>query len=82
MRAALSWALQRTEAELALGLGNALWWFWWTRGHFSEGRRWLEGALAIDGRRSPESRAMALAGLGMLAAQQGDVDRLREASIF
>ncbi len=79
MRAALSWALQHEEAELALGLGGALWSFWYRRGYHSAGRRWLEGALAIDGWRSPESRAMALGGLGMLAVQQGDVDCIQEA---
>jgi predicted ATPase/class 3 adenylate cyclase len=67
MRAALSWALGRKEAEVALRLGGALWWFWWMRGHNSEGRRLLEEALAIDGRVSPEVRAMALAGVGELA---------------
>ena len=45
MRAALTWALERKEVELALRLGGALWWFWWMRGHNSEGRRWLEEAL-------------------------------------
>ena len=33
-------------------------------GYYSEGRRWLEEALAMDGRGSPEVRAMALAGVG------------------
>ena len=28
MRAALSWALEHKEVELALRLGGALWWFW------------------------------------------------------
>ena len=28
MRAALSWALERKEVEVALRLGGALWWFW------------------------------------------------------
>ena len=64
MRAALSWALERKEVEVALRLGGALWWFWWMRGYHSEGRRWLEEALAIEGRGSPEVRAMALAGVG------------------
>ena len=80
MRAALSWALERTEVELALRLGGALWWFWWMRGHNSEGRRWLEEALAFEGRGSPEVRAMALAGVGDLALEQGDLDRAKEAS--
>jgi predicted ATPase/class 3 adenylate cyclase len=79
MRAALSWALEQSEAELALGLGGALWGFWSIRGHNSEGRRWLEEALAAEGRGSPESRAMALAGVGMLAWEQGDLDRAEEA---
>jgi predicted ATPase/DNA-binding CsgD family transcriptional regulator len=79
MRAALSWALERGEAELALRLGGALWWFWMMRGHYGEGRRWLEAALAMDGRVSPEARAMALAGVGGLAVDQGDLDRAEEA---
>ena len=79
MRAALSWALGRKEVEVALRLGGALWWFWWVRGYHSEGRRWLEEALAIDGRVSPEVRAMALAGVGELASLQGDLGRAQEA---
>jgi predicted ATPase/Tfp pilus assembly protein PilF len=79
MRTALSWALERKEAEVALRLGGALWWFWWVRGHYGEGRRWLEEALAMDGRGSPEVRAMALAGAGTLASDQGDLDRAQEA---
>jgi predicted ATPase len=79
MRAALSWALERKEAEVALRLGGALWWFWWMRGYYSEGRRWLEEALAMEGRGSPEVRAMALAGVGELASEQGDLDRAQEA---
>src|ERR687889_1684888 len=40
MRAALSWALERKDVELALRLGGALGWFWSVRGYHSEGRRW------------------------------------------
>jgi predicted ATPase/class 3 adenylate cyclase len=79
MRAALTWALKRKEVEVALRLGGALWWFWSMRGYHSEGRRWLEEALAMDGRVSPEVRAMALAGVGELAFDQGDLDRAKEA---
>ena len=78
MRAALSWASERKEAEVALRLGGSLWWFWWMRGHNSEGRLWLEQALVIEGRVSPEVRAMALAGAGELATSQGDLDRAKE----
>jgi predicted ATPase/class 3 adenylate cyclase len=79
MRAALSWALERKEAEVALRLGGALSWFWSVRGYYAEGRRWLEEALAMEGRMSPEVRAMALAMTGALALQQGDLDRAKEA---
>ena len=79
MRAALNWALERNEAEVALRMGGALWWFWSVRGYYSEGRRWLEEGQAMNGRGSPESRAMALAGAGALASQQGDLDRAQEA---
>jgi Tfp pilus assembly protein PilF len=79
MRAALIWALERKEVEVALRLGGALGWFWSMRGYHSEGRRWLEAALAMEGRGSPEVRAMALAGAGELAYEQGDLDRAEEA---
>jgi tetratricopeptide (TPR) repeat protein len=79
MRAALSWSLKRKEAELVLRLGGALWVFWSVRGYHSEGRRWLEAALAMDGRVPPEVRAMALAGAGALAEEQGELDRAKEA---
>jgi tetratricopeptide (TPR) repeat protein len=72
MRVALTWALERKEAEVALRLGGALCWFWSVRGYQSEGRRLLEEALAMDGPVSPEVRA--LAGAGALASQQGDLD--------
>jgi predicted ATPase/Tfp pilus assembly protein PilF len=79
MRAALSWALERKEVEVALRLGDALWGFWSVRGYYTEGRHWLEEALAIEERVSPEVRAMALAGAGRLASVQGDFDRAQEA---
>jgi non-specific serine/threonine protein kinase len=79
MRAALSWALERTEAELAFRLGDPLSRFWEARGYHSEGRRWLEEALAMEGQGAPEVRAMALAGVGSLALGQGDYDRAKEA---
>jgi predicted ATPase/class 3 adenylate cyclase/Flp pilus assembly protein TadD len=80
MRVALSWALGQEKGELGLRLAGALWRFWWMRGYDSEGRRWLEEALKAGGRGSIESRAMALAGVGRLARDQGDLDRAEEAS--
>jgi predicted ATPase/DNA-binding CsgD family transcriptional regulator/transcriptional regulator with XRE-family HTH domain len=83
LRAALHWLIDRGAQEHALRLAGALWRFWRLRGYLSEGRRWLEAALAV---RAPASipatgpslaaaRARALAGAGILAHYQGDYTR-------
>jgi predicted ATPase/class 3 adenylate cyclase len=74
MRAALTWTLESEEAELGLRLAGTLWRFWWMRGHYGEGRTWLEEALAKDGS-APAARAKALEAVGWLADDQGDIDR-------
>ena len=76
LRAALGWALERGETELALWFGGALAEFWYLSGHLSEGRRWLEAALAssTDSPPSP-ARAKALARAGWIAWEQGDYGR-------
>jgi tetratricopeptide (TPR) repeat protein len=74
LRAALSWALAQEKVELGLRLAGALWRFWHLRGYYSEGRRWLENALAKDGR-SSAARLKALKAVGWLADDQGDIDR-------
>ncbi len=84
LRGALSWSLERGEAETALRLGGALWRFWYVRGHTSEGRRWLEEALSLRAEGAESLRARALNGAGHLAWSQGDHERaeaLREESL-
>jgi predicted ATPase len=44
IRAALSWALEREEVELALRLAGVLGTFWQAHGYWSDGRKWLETA--------------------------------------
>jgi hypothetical protein len=51
---------------MALRLVAALWYFWYKRGHLSEGRRWLEEALVRSDAPTP-ARAEALNGAGALA---------------
>jgi tetratricopeptide (TPR) repeat protein len=78
LRAALSWSLESGDAETALRIGGALWWFWVARGHFSEGRRWLASGLS-GGEAAPAGvRARALLALGDLALRQGDYTRAVE----
>jgi tetratricopeptide (TPR) repeat protein len=87
LRAALAWAVDH-DPEGALRLSGALADFWRTRGHLSEGRHWIERALAgADARArggadpdrstgaSPDAdaaRAKALHSAGMLAHIQAD----------
>ncbi len=59
MRSALGWALTH-DPETALGLVTALYWFWFYRGHLTEGRDWTERALATGASAKPEVRARAL----------------------
>ncbi len=79
LRTALSWWLEQGETgqgmEMALRLGAALEQFWMTRGHYSEGRIFLERALA--GREGVASavQAKALGTAAWLAINQGDTDR-------
>ncbi len=72
LRAALQWAIQSRQSELALRLSGALWWFWWVRGHDREGRRWLDAALVADEPRATPWRAKAMHGTGWLAVRQRD----------
>lgn len=47
LRAALEWAWQSGQAEPAARLCTALWRFWQTRGHFTEGRQWIARVLQM-----------------------------------
>jgi non-specific serine/threonine protein kinase len=76
MRAALSWTLEHEQAELALKLSGALRWFWRARGYYAEGRSWLERALSEEGLTSAGARAKALDGVGWLASEQRDIERV------
>jgi len=73
LHAALRWATQVGDTEMALLLAARLWRFWQLRGHFAEGRRWLEDVLATEGPASM-ARAKALLGLAGLCYWQGDWD--------
>jgi tetratricopeptide (TPR) repeat protein len=60
-----------------LQLTAKLWWFWYKRGHLSEGRRWLEEVLEKNASPTP-ARAEALSGVGVLARNQSDYEQARE----
>ena len=77
LRAALRCAEERGDVTHGLRLAAAMSWFWWMRGYFGEGRRWIERFLEMAGQCSngvaDQARAKALLGGGMLALGQGDI---------
>jgi predicted ATPase/class 3 adenylate cyclase/Tfp pilus assembly protein PilF len=74
LRSALGRAAASGEGGCALRLAAALWPFWFTRGHWGEGRRLLDGALsADDGEDAADARLDALIGSAQLAIWQSDV---------
>ena len=77
LRAALEWALGR-EPETALRLAGALTDFWFVRGHLSEGRAWLERALAGGPTASLALRSRALRGVSRFAFSQGAYAEARD----
>jgi len=72
VRAALDWTLESGRLELGLRIAGSLTRFWSIRGHMSEGRSWLDHALARDGDVAPAVRAKAAYASGYAALGQGD----------
>jgi predicted ATPase/DNA-binding CsgD family transcriptional regulator len=67
-----------SSSHPALRLSGALVWFWYFRGHLSEGRGWLERALALsDPSERTMPRAKALSAAGVLAFLQSDLAAAR-----
>ncbi|HEY0320274.1 MAG TPA: tetratricopeptide repeat protein [Pyrinomonadaceae bacterium] len=69
-RAALQRALDERQAEIALRLAAALWWFWYLHGHYREGRAWLDKVLEEGSNERTIHRSRALIGAGGLAFLQ------------
>ena len=93
IRAALLWAQEARQVDIALGLAGALSDFWHRRGDVSEGRAHLAAALQLEapeglsgaagvegdeGSPHMEARSEALLGAGLLAFWQGDYAASRD----
>lgn len=76
LRAAVSWAVEKGEADVALRLTVALWRFWVSTGFMNEGRRRLESALALPGA-EPQAKASALHALGTVTYELGQTATAR-----
>ena len=72
LRAALQWALDTGEPELALQLAGALAPYWYLRSQSSEGHKWFATVLPARYTASPVVQAKALLGAATLSYQQGD----------
>ncbi|HET8853406.1 MAG TPA: tetratricopeptide repeat protein, partial [Ktedonobacteraceae bacterium] len=82
LRAALQWSLEQAGAEgaeqrreIALRLAGTLHMFWWARGHWSEGRNFLERALTASEGTTASVRAKALYAAANLTFVQSDYER-------
>jgi predicted ATPase/DNA-binding SARP family transcriptional activator len=78
-RAALAFALGSGDGLTALRLAGALRRLWQLHADLSEGRAALEAALAAAPEAPLVSRAKALNGLGVLAAEDGDIEAAEQA---
>ena len=74
LRAALDWAVASKDARSAMELSAGMWRFWQMRGHLHEGRRRMDGVLAMPNSGDfPKERLAALEAAGGLAYWQADM---------
>ncbi|MFN8593198.1 MAG: tetratricopeptide repeat protein [Thermomicrobiales bacterium] len=73
LRSALTWLRDNGHGAQFLRLAVKLMLFWQDRAYYSEGRRWLESALAMSPDAPAGARMRAMSGAGSLAWYQTDV---------
>ena len=73
LRVALDVTLKSGDVETTLKFAESLFWFWYRRSYFTEGRYWLERTLAVTKEPQASSvRAKVLYEEGYLARAEGD----------
>jgi predicted ATPase/DNA-binding winged helix-turn-helix (wHTH) protein len=77
LRAALAWFFE-TDSETAVRMAVALRFLWTRRNHFSEGKKWLNSALAQSEAAEHTLRFKILHALGVLLRVQGDYEAAAE----
>jgi len=79
LRAALRWAIDAAESDLALRMVAASWRFWQLTGQLAEGKEWTTTALSMPGADQPStSRIWALAAAGGIAYWGSERERSRQ----
>ena len=71
LRAALEWAIDNDDAETAMLIAGGSAWSHWLTGTAVEGKRWVDDAFACGGDLSDATRALGLAGRGLLHSLAG-----------
>jgi non-specific serine/threonine protein kinase len=72
-QAVMEWAIATDTSELGIELAAALGPYWIFRGHYRDGREWIERFIASHGPEPTQARARALVRAGWLANLHGDV---------
>jgi predicted ATPase/class 3 adenylate cyclase len=79
VRAALRWALEKSEVEIGLRLASSLYLFWLMRGHLNEGLAHMEKFLVMaDGTVDGMTLAKSLDRAGTLNRYRGNLKRAHE----
>lgn len=81
-RAAILWAHEWQDAEIALRVTSALWRLMEIKGFYRDGESRLRMALGVPGAKNfPLLRSKALSGLSILAFRQGDLETSKRCSL-
>jgi len=78
LRAAVTWAIEHDEAELAQRMCGALGRFWEVRAQFQEAHRWIDATLKMKQETPPAVRAKLLMAASRLALWESAYERSRE----
>jgi hypothetical protein len=72
LQAALARAADAGGTDEGIRLAGRLWQFWFVRGHYTEGRAWLDKALTWGGGARTIERVRVLTGASAMVRMQGD----------
>ncbi|HET7272216.1 MAG TPA: hypothetical protein VFI90_14185, partial [Rubrobacter sp.] len=78
LRVALSWSVERGEGQKVADAAWTSWTYWWLSGHLSEGRHWMEEALASEPGMPATYRARLLTLGATLGQALGDFEASRQ----
>jgi len=78
LRASLDHLLGQGDVDGALRLSGAIWTYWVTRGHWTEGRRLAAAVLTLGADAEPERLVDALWAAAILALWQGDANEAEQ----